>query len=36
MACPACGNKNTIVVSSSKYYDEYKCTECGNIYKVKK
>jgi len=36
MACPNCGNKGTMLVSSSEHYDEYKCTKCGNIYKVKK
>lgn len=36
MACPNCGCKGTMVVSSSEYYDEYKCTNCGTIYKEKK
>lgn len=36
MACPNCGCKDAMIVSSSEYYDEYKCTSCGNIYKVKK
>lgn len=36
MACPNCGCKGTMCVSSSEDYDEYECTNCGTIYKVKK
>lgn len=36
MACPRCKSTSTMCISSSEYYDEYKCTDCGNIYLVKK
>ena len=36
MACPCGGSNNTRVLGSSKDYDYYKCTNCGNTYTERK
>ncbi len=36
MSCPKCGSEHTQVKGSSETYDYYLCSDCGNVYTVKK